>query len=243
MNWHAMSACRRLIWEVKNMFVKDHMTKNPVTAEKNMTLLKAVGVMGRGGFHRLPVTDGDGKLIGLVTGGLVEEKSGADKTSLSIYELNYLLSRTTVGDIMINDVITIGPDQFLEEAAGKMKDNDISVLPVVDESGKLVGIITDRDIYAAFIDLTGYMKQGTRFVLNCEDRPCVFQRIAQAFADEDANLENVVVYRTERGTEVEIKATGEVSVEKMTEVLKNAGFKVTNILQRHADGSAESFTV
>ena len=66
------------------MYIKDHMTKNPVTVTGDVSLSKATEIMGQGKFHRLPVVDGDGKLIGLVTGGLVEESSGARNTSLSI---------------------------------------------------------------------------------------------------------------------------------------------------------------
>lgn len=223
------------------MFVKDHMTKDPAVITRDVSLMKATDIMGKGRFHRLPVVDQEGRLIGLVTGGLVKEKSGADRTSLSIYELNYLLTRTTVGDVMITDVRTIGPDAFLEEASGIMADNDISVLPVVDGDRKVLGIITDRDIYRAFIDLTGYRKQGTRFVISCEDRPGQLLKVVQLFAEEDANLENLAVYHTERGVEIEIKATGEVSVERMTEVLRKAGFEVTNVLQRHADGSCDRY--
>lgn len=223
------------------MFVKDHMTKDPAVITRDVSLMKATDIMGKGKFHRLPVVDQEGRLIGLVTGGLVKEKSGADRTSLSIYELNYLLTRTTVGDVMITDVRTIGPDAFLEEASGIMADNDISVLPVVDGDRKVLGIITDRDIYRAFIDLTGYRKQGTRFVISCEDRPGQLLKVVQLFAEEDANLENLAVYHTERGVEIEIKATGEVSVERMTEVLRKAGFEVTNVLQRHADGSCDRY--
>ena len=223
------------------MFVKDHMTKDPAVITRDVSLMKATDIMGKGRFHRLPVVDQEGRLIGLVTGGLVKEKSGADRTSLSIYELNYLLTRTTVGDVMITDVRTIGPDAFLEEASGIMADNDISVLPVVDDDRKVLGIITDRDIYRAFIDLTGYRKQGTRFVISCEDRPGHLLKVVQLFAEEDANLENLAVYHTERGVEIEIKATGEVSVERMTEVLRKAGFEVTNVLQRHADGSCDRY--
>lgn len=223
------------------MFVKDHMTKDPAVITRDVSLMKATDIMGKGKFHRLPVVDQEGRLIGLVTGGLVKEKSGADRTSLSIYELNYLLTRTMVGDVMITDVRTIGPDAFLEEASGIMADNDISVLPVVDDDRKVLGIITDRDIYRAFIDLTGYRKQGTRFVISCEDRPGQLLKVVQLFAEEDANLENLAVYHTERGVEIEIKATGEVSVERMTEVLRKAGFEVTNVLQRHADGSCDRY--
>ena len=89
------------------MYVKDHMTKEPVTITEDVKISKAVDIMSKGHFHRLPIVDGDGRLIGLITGGLVTEKSGANATSLSIYELNYLLSKTTVKDIMLTDIKTI----------------------------------------------------------------------------------------------------------------------------------------
>ena len=82
------------------MYVKDHMTKDPYTITKDVVISKAVEIMRKNHFHRLPVVDDQGKLIGLVTGGLVEEKSGANTTALSIYELNYLLRKTKVSDIM-----------------------------------------------------------------------------------------------------------------------------------------------
>jgi acetoin utilization protein AcuB len=95
------------------MYVKDHMTPNPYTITKDVVISKAVEIMRKNHFHRLPVVDEQGKLIGLVTGGLVEEKSGASSTSLSIYELNYLLSKTKVQDIMIKHVTTITQDLFV----------------------------------------------------------------------------------------------------------------------------------
>ena len=125
------------------MYVKDHMTEKPYTITKDVVISKAVEIMRKNHFHRLPVVDDQGKLIGLVTGGLVKEKSGASSTSLSIYELNYLLSKTQVQDIMITDVKTISQDVFVEVAAQTMLENEISVLPVVDENNKVIGIITD----------------------------------------------------------------------------------------------------
>ena len=84
-----------------------------------------------------------------------KEKSGSNSTSFSIYELNYLLSKTQVKDIMIKDVKTISQDEFVEIAAQKMLDNEISCLPVVDDKDKVIGIITDKDIFQAFVELLG----------------------------------------------------------------------------------------
>jgi acetoin utilization protein AcuB len=130
------------------MYVKDHMTPNPYTITKDVVISKAVEIMRKNHFHRLPIVDEQGRLTGLVTGGLVEEQSGANSTSLSIYELNYLLSKTKVADIMIKgkDVKTISQDVFVEVAAQTMLDNEISCLPVVDEDMAVLGLITTDQI-------------------------------------------------------------------------------------------------
>ena len=226
------------------MYVKDHMTKSPVTIMSDTVLSKALDMMRHNDFHRLPVVDGEGRLIGLVTGGLVEESSGAKNTSLSIYELNYLLSRTKVSDIMITDVKTTTADVLVEEAAQKMVDNGIAVLPVVDADNRVIGIITDKDIFQALINLLGYKHQGTRFIISCEDRPGFMVGVAKAFADNDANLEALAVYHTEeRGTELAVKATGEISVESMTKILVDDGYKVTDVVQTTKEGEVVRYPI
>ena len=145
---------------------------------------------------------------------------------------------------MIRDVVSIGPDEFLEEAALRMENNEIAALPVVDQDNKVIGIITEKDIFKAFVDLMGYTIQGTRFVIKVEDRPGEFAKICKLFADEDANLEGIAVYHNEeRGVECVIKATGEVSVEKMQKVLEDAGFELVDILQIKKDGSTQHYPV
>lgn len=226
------------------MYVKDHMTREPVTITKEVRISKAVDIMSRNHFHRLPVVDENGKLIGLVTGGLVTKASGANATSLSIYELNYLLSKTRVEDIMLTDVKTITEDVFIEEAAQKMLDEGISVLPVVDDENHVVGIITEKDIFQTFTELLGYKHQGTRFVFQCEDAPGFFVGIAKLLADNDANMESLAIYRTrERGTEAVIKATGSISVENMMKILTDAGYKLTSVTQTTKFGTTKTFDV
>lgn len=221
------------------MYVKDHMTLDPITIDPDVTLLKALEIMGKNHFHRLPVVK-DGRLVGLITEGLVNENSGKENTSLSIYELNYLLSRTYAKDIMITDVRTVSPDAWIEDAAEIMLQNEINVLPVVDGDNRVVGIITEKDLFKAFLKLTGYRKQGTRFVIKVEDKPGEFAKICKLFADNDANLENIGVYHSKvRGVETVVRATGEVSVEKMTEVLKDAGFEVVNVWQTKAEDAVK----
>lgn len=224
------------------MYVKDHMTKEPVTITKDVKISKAVDIMSKGHFHRLPIVDESGRLTGLITGGLVTRKSGANATSLSIYELNYLLSKTKVEDIMLTDVKTITAEAFIEEAAQKMLDEGISVLPVVDDDNHVVGIITEKDIFQAFTDLLGYKHQGTRFVFQCDDRPGFFAGIAKLLADNEANMEAMAVYHTKgRGTEAVVKATGEISVESMVKILQDAGYKLSNVTQTTKFGTTRNF--
>ena len=219
------------------MYVKDHMTKNPHTVTKDTVISKAVEIMGKNNFHRLPVVDEDGRLVGLVTQGMVEESSGAQVTSLSIFELNYLLSKRKVSDIMIRDVHTTTQDVFLEEAAKIMIDNDISVLPVIDEQKKVIGIITEKDMFQAFVDLLGYGVVGTRFVIRCIDQPGYFQGIVKLFADNFANVESLAVFRTkERGTEAVVKASGSIPVDKMRDILLKNGYVITEIVQTTIEG-------
>ncbi|MBE6006087.1 MAG: CBS domain-containing protein [Sarcina sp.] len=226
------------------MYVKDHMTKDPITITDDVKISKAVDIMSKGHFHRLPIVNDKGQLIGLVTGGLVTEASGANATSLSIYELNYLLSKTRVKDIMLTDVKTIGPEAFIEEAAQKMLDEGISVLPVIDEDSRVLGIITEKDIFQAFTDLLGYKHQGTRFVFQCDDRPGFFAGIAQLLADNEANMEALAVYHTKgRGTECVVKATGEISVKSMVQILVDAGYKLNNVTQTTKFGTTRTFDV
>lgn len=226
------------------MYVKDHMTEKPYTITKDVVISKAVEIMRKNHFHRLPVVDDQGKLIGLVTGGLVKEKSGANSTALSIYELNYLLSKTQVQDIMIKDVKTITQDVFVEAAAQTMLENEISVLPVVDENNKVIGIITDKDIFQAFVELLGYRHQGTRFILGATDTPGEFAPMAKLFGDNNANLDSLAVYHTkDRGAEIVVKASGSIPVEDMAQILVDAGYDLRSIVQTTKFGTTKSFEI
>ena len=131
------------------MYVKDRMVKDPVCIGPETKISEALSKMTD--FHRMPVVDEQHHLIGLVSAGMIEESTATKTTSLSIYELNYLLHKMSVEEIMIRDVVTISPDALLEEAAVTMRKNNVGCLPVVDPEGKVIGIITHNDIFEAFI--------------------------------------------------------------------------------------------
>jgi CBS domain-containing protein len=132
---------------MKTALVKDWMTPNPICATLKMALPEAHGLMKQHNIRRLPVVDHD-KLVGIVTLGDIRGAQPSEATSLSIFEINYLLSRLTLDHIMTPNPITIAPDATLRETAQVMLQKKIAGLPVMD-GDKVVGIITESDIFRA----------------------------------------------------------------------------------------------
>src|SRR5690554_4633119 len=125
------------------MYVKNRMTKNPYTIDANASISEAVAILREKGLKRMPVMNGE-NVVGIITQSDIQKVSPTKATSLSIFEINYLLSKLTVKDAMSKKLITIKADSLLEEAAVIMRENRIGTLPVV-ENGKLAGIITESD--------------------------------------------------------------------------------------------------
>ena len=126
------------------MRVEGFMKKEVITADVKTPIMAALETMKHNKIKRLPVTKG-GKFVGLVTRAMIRDASPSAATSLSVYELNYLISKMTVGDIMVKDPITISPDLPVEEAIWLGKEHGIGAFPVLDKN-ELVGIITESDI-------------------------------------------------------------------------------------------------
>ena len=131
---------------MKQELVRDWMTREVVVVAPETTLLQAHRLMNDNQIRRLPVTKND-QLIGIITLGDVRGAEASDATWLSIWELQYLIAKIKVKEIMTHDPIVISPDATIGEAAQVMLDHKISGLPVVDSDGKLVGIITESDIF------------------------------------------------------------------------------------------------
>lgn len=134
-----------------NERVRDWMSKAVVSVSPTLSLPEANELMKRNKIRRLPVVDG-GELVGILTLGDLREAGPSDATSLSIFELNYLLARLTVGKIMTHDPLTVSSSTGLTEAAKLMLHHKIGGLPVVD-NGELVGVITESDIFRAYVHL------------------------------------------------------------------------------------------
>lgn len=136
---------------MKRERVRNWMTPDPITVKLETTLPEVHQIMVSEEIRRLPVVDDKGCLIGIVTLGDVRGAQPSPATSLSIWEMNYLLSSLDVEKIMTPDPITVHPDQTVGEAARIMLENRISGLPVTDEEGCLVGIITESDIFSMVV--------------------------------------------------------------------------------------------
>ncbi|MCP5099862.1 MAG: CBS domain-containing protein [Chloroflexi bacterium] len=136
---------------MKKELVKEWMSKDIITVQLDTTLPEAHQLMMTEEIRRLPVVDEDGRLQGIVTLGDIRGAEPSAVTSLSVWELNYLLAKLTLQKIMTADPITIKPEATIGQAARTMLENRVSGLPVVDDDGILVGIITESDIFSMVV--------------------------------------------------------------------------------------------
>jgi acetoin utilization protein AcuB len=145
------------------MRIKDVMTRNPVTADSETLVLDAQKLMKENNIRRLPIVD-KGKLVGIVTKHDLLEASPSPATSLSVFELNYLLAKMKVKEIMKKNPVTITPDTPFEEALRLGQEKKIGAFPVV-ENGKLVGITTESDIIRFVTRVLGIKEEGSRITI------------------------------------------------------------------------------
>ena len=145
------------------MRIKDVMTRNPVTADSETLVLDAQRIMKENNIRRLPIVD-KGKLVGIVTKHDLLEASPSPATSLSVFELNYLLAKMKVKEIMKKNPMTLTPDTPFEEALRLGQEKKIGSFPVV-ENGKVVGITTESDIIRFVTHVLGINEEGSRITI------------------------------------------------------------------------------
>jgi acetoin utilization protein AcuB len=162
------------------------MTQNPYTVEKSTPVTDAQTIMQREKIHRLPVIQGQ-KLVGIVSEKDLLYATPSPATTLNVYEMNNLLSKLKVESVMTKDVLSVEPSTLVEDAARKLVDNDIGGLPVV-ETNKLVGIVTESDLFRLLIDLFGTRKPGVRATLRVPERPGELADTTRAIADAGGNV-------------------------------------------------------
>jgi acetoin utilization protein AcuB len=169
------------------MLVRERMSTKPVTITADVPITEALRIMRQNQVRRLPVLDENGELIGIVSEKDLLYASPSPATSLSIYEMHYMLSRLQVTELMTANPVTITPDTLLEEAALIMADNKIGGLPVMKD-GNLVGIITETDIFKVFLELLGAREKGLRLTVRIPERMGEMARITTAIAQLGGNI-------------------------------------------------------
>ncbi|MEA5079742.1 MAG: CBS and ACT domain-containing protein [Anaerolineaceae bacterium] len=146
------------------MLVKERMTSPVLTISADVPVQDALAQMHKDKVRRYPVLDKHGKLIGIVTEGDLLNAKPSEATTLSVFEVNYLLSKITVERVMSTKVITAAEDTPIEEAAQILADNEISSLPIM-RGNSLVGMITETDLFHILLEMMGSRTPGVRLTV------------------------------------------------------------------------------
>jgi acetoin utilization protein AcuB len=152
------------------MLVRNWMNPTVISIEAQASMTDALQLMKDNQIKTLPVFD-QNALVGILTDRDLKRASASDATLLEVHELLHLLTRIKVRDIMSRNPITV-PDTFtVEEAAEVLHSHHISGVPVMDDQGRMVGLITQADLFKALMSLTGVKRRGLHLAFEVEDRP------------------------------------------------------------------------
>lgn len=210
------------------MAVKDFMTRKVVYVSPDTTVAHTADMMREQGLRRLPVIEND-RLVGVVTERTMAEASPSKVTSLSIYEMNYLLNKTKIRDIMARDVVTVSPYASLEDAVYAMMKNQVGILPVV-EAGQVFGVITEKDVFKAFLEVSGYGEEGIRVIITADDTVGTLAKIVDTISADNLNIKRTVVATRRSGkVAIEIQIDGKADVIDLREKLIKQGIQVDAI--------------
>lgn len=169
------------------MLVGERMSHPVIFCHPDMPIHDALKLIKNEHIRRLPVVNKQGRLVGIVTDEDLFTASPSPVTSLSVWELHYLLSKVTVEQIMTRDVLTVAEETPIEEAARLMADNKVGGLPVMREH-HIVGMITETDLFKIFLELMGARDVGVRVTALIPDTPGQLVRLSQAIAEKGGNF-------------------------------------------------------
>ena len=169
------------------MLVGERMSKPVITVRPDTTMPEALDLMRKEHIRRLPVVNQRGELVGIVTETDLLKASPSEATSLSIYEITYLLGKLTVDRIMTKKVVTTTEDTPVEEAALVMADHKFSGLPVM-RGKELVGIITESNLFRIFLELLGARRAGIRVTVSLPDKPGELANLTRAIHAAGGNV-------------------------------------------------------
>ncbi len=168
------------------MFVGERMSRPVISVSPDSPINDVLAMFKKEHIRRAPVMK-NGKLVGLVTETDLLNASPSPVSTLSIWEMNYLISKVKVQDVMSKKVITVNANTPIEEAARIMADKKIGGVPVVDD-GKVVGIITETDLFKVFLELMGARQKALRVTATIEDKPGQLEKLTKAIAHNGGNF-------------------------------------------------------
>jgi acetoin utilization protein AcuB len=205
------------------------MTSPAVTITPETPFQEALKLMRDKKFRRLPVVDNAGKIVGIVSERDMLHASPSPATSLSVWEVNYLLWKLKISDIMTHNVLTLNQDTPIEDAASLMVTHKIGGVPVVDDSGKVVGVITETDIFRAFVEMLGGGEHGLRLTVQVRTGSGTLAKLAGKIAEQGGVILSVgsMDRETDGAREVVVKVKG-VTKDKLIPALESIGDHVVD---------------
>lgn len=173
------------------LLVENWMNPKVVTVDADDSMLDATKLMKEHGIRRLPVLE-KGKLVGIVTDRDLKRASPSDATTLEAHEILYLIANIKVREIMSKNPITVPWNYTVEEAAEILLQAKISGMPVMDDDGKVIGMITQTDLFKVFISLTGVGKRGIQFAFLLEDRAGSIKEVADVIRAHGGRMASIL---------------------------------------------------
>jgi acetoin utilization protein AcuB len=211
------------------MLVGERMSHPVLTVTADIPVQDALARMKKDHVRRYPVVDKNGKLVGIVTDNDLLNASPSQATTLSVWEIGYLLSKITVERVMTTKVITTTPDTTVEKAASIMSDANISCLPVM-QGNRLVGIITETDLFHILLEMLGARVPGVRLTVEVEDRPGKLFELAGAIHGLGGNIVGMGAIQGEStSTRLLILKVADVKLEALEQAIQPLVEKVVDI--------------
>jgi acetoin utilization protein AcuB len=173
------------------MLVKDWMTREVISVEEDVSIMKASKLMKDKGFQHLPVVR-QGRLTGIVSDRDLKEAHPSKATTLDIHELYYLLDKLQVKKVMSKNPHTVSGDETTDKAAALMLKYDISALPVVDQKGDVQGIITKGDVFRAMVSISGMQQAPLQLCFEIEDRPGTIREVTDVIRAHGGRMVSII---------------------------------------------------
>ena len=216
------------------MLVREWMASDVLTVDENTSMMKALHLMKESNIRRLPVM-ARGSLVGIISDRDLKEASPSKATTLDVHELYYLLAEIKVKEIMTKNPVTISADETVERAAVIMLEHKVSGLPVINKKSELVGIITQSDVFRAFVNITGIYKGGVQFAFSLEDRPGSIKEVADTIREHGGRMVSILsstdmVAEGTRNVYIRVRGMEAEDLKKMENVLRQK-FKVLYVAE------------